>query len=64
KSDSIAVAELLGARALCYQNPYRDALALRMHFPHEAAARQRSLLRNQRERIEIEIEQEAGEKEE
>lgn len=34
KSDSVAVAEFLGLRALCHYNPYRDALALRMHFPN------------------------------
>jgi hypothetical protein len=33
KSDSVAVAEALGLRALCHYNPYRDALALRMYFP-------------------------------
>src|SRR5438874_295498 len=33
KTDSMAVAEALGVRALCHYNPYRDALALRMHYP-------------------------------
>lgn len=32
KSDSVAVAELLGVRALCHYNPYRDALAARRYF--------------------------------
>jgi hypothetical protein len=30
KADSVLVAELLGARALCHYNPYRDALVDRM----------------------------------
>ncbi len=33
KSDSFAVAETLGLRALCHFNPYRDGLAMRMFFP-------------------------------
>ena len=33
KSDTFAVAELLGLRALCHYNPYRDALAMRMFHP-------------------------------
>jgi hypothetical protein len=33
KSDSLVVAELLGVRALCHYNPYRDPLAMRMFFP-------------------------------
>jgi len=33
KPDSVAVAELLGLRALCHYNPYRDGLALQMYFP-------------------------------
>lgn len=35
KSDSILVAELLGIRALCHYNPYRDSLSLRMFFPSD-----------------------------
>lgn len=38
KSDSVAVAEALGLRALCAFNPHRDALARRLHFPHEPVA--------------------------
>ena len=34
KSDSFAVAETLGIRALCHYNPYREPLAMRMFFPH------------------------------
>ncbi len=34
KADSVTVAEVLGLRALCHYNPYRDALAARMYFPH------------------------------
>ena len=37
KSDSFAVAENLGLRALCYYNPYRDPLAMRMFFPTDPA---------------------------
>lgn len=33
KADTVAVAEMLGLRALCHYNLYRDALALRLHFP-------------------------------
>jgi len=33
KSDSFAVAESLGIRALCHYNPYREPLAIRMFFP-------------------------------
>ncbi len=35
KADSVAVAEFLGVRALCHYNPYRDRLALEMHYPHQ-----------------------------
>ena len=38
KADTVAVAELLGLQMLCHYNPYRDALALRKHFPHLPAA--------------------------
>ena len=37
KSDSFAVAESLGLRALCHFNPYRDGLAMRMLFPTDPA---------------------------
>ncbi len=33
KTDSILVAEVLGIRTLCHYNLYRDAIALRTHFP-------------------------------
>ncbi|HLJ57697.1 MAG TPA: hypothetical protein VKT77_21860 [Chthonomonadaceae bacterium] len=33
KSDTFAVAEALGLRALCHYNPYREAIAMRMFFP-------------------------------
>jgi hypothetical protein len=58
KSDSVAVAELLGVRALCHYNPYRDGLALRMYFPNHpatlAASQPRRAMR--RGHIEVEIE--------
>ena len=38
KTDTVAVAELLGLQTLCHYNPYRDALALRMYFPRLPAA--------------------------
>lgn len=34
KSDSVEVAEVLGVTHLCLFNPYRDAIALQMYFPH------------------------------
>ena len=34
KADSVTIAETLGLRTLCHYNPHRDALALRMYFPH------------------------------
>jgi hypothetical protein len=37
KTDTVAVAELLGLESLCHYNPYRDALALRKYFPHHPA---------------------------
>ncbi|HZO91556.1 MAG TPA: hypothetical protein VFB38_24755 [Chthonomonadaceae bacterium] len=37
KADSVAVAELLGVRALCHYNLYRDALALRTYLPNAPA---------------------------
>ena len=36
KADSVTVAEVLGLRALCHYNPYRDALAARKFFPHDS----------------------------
>ena len=38
KADSIVVAEMLGLRALCHYNPYRDGLAVRRHFPNDPQA--------------------------
>jgi len=35
KSDSLLVAELLGIRALCHYNPYREPMALRMYYPSD-----------------------------
>jgi hypothetical protein len=54
KSDSIAVAEALGLRALCHYNTHRDALALRMFFPLDpftvqASARSRKRARRSAE---------------
>ncbi len=59
KSDTVAVAELLGLRALCHYNPYRDLLALRMYFPNDPATRAltpvRPPRRSRRCRVEVEI---------
>ena len=33
KQDSLTVAELLGAQALCLHNPFREPLILRMRHP-------------------------------
>jgi hypothetical protein len=35
KADTVAVAELLGLRALCHYNLYREALALRTYYPKD-----------------------------
>lgn len=60
KTDSVAVAESLGLRALCHYNPYRDALALRMHFPHHprlpVASKPVSMFRSRNIPVEIEDE--------
>jgi hypothetical protein len=57
KADSVVVAELLGLRALCHYNLHRDALALRMHFPHHPRALvSRKRAARGRGRILIEIE--------
>jgi hypothetical protein len=60
KADSVAVAEQLGLRALCHYNPYRDALALRMHFPARAmppvVTPLERLFRRRNARSEVEIE--------
>lgn len=60
KADSVAVAELLGLRALCHYNSYRDTLALRTHFPHRAAEPPvtplERLMRRRSARLEVEIE--------
>jgi hypothetical protein len=37
KADTVMVAELLGLRALCHYNLYRDALAQRTYFPNDPA---------------------------
>jgi hypothetical protein len=34
KADSILLAELLGVRALCAHNPFRESLIIRMYSPH------------------------------
>jgi hypothetical protein len=60
KADSVAVAELLGVRALCHYNPYREPLALRMYFPNHPTTRALSARKPRRTpgrgHIEIEIE--------
>lgn len=59
KADTFIVAELLGLRALCHYNPYRDALAYRMYFPAKAATLTASSSKPRVpgvKRIEIEIE--------
>lgn len=35
KADSVMVAEMLGIRALCHYNPFRDRLVALTHFPKE-----------------------------
>jgi hypothetical protein len=59
KTDSITVAELLGLRALCHYNPYRDVLALRMYFPGQPATIALSLSRprGRRKTVAVEIEE-------
>jgi hypothetical protein len=42
KSDTVMVAELLGLRALCHYNLYRDSLAQRTYFPNDPATIQAS----------------------
>jgi hypothetical protein len=42
KSDSLLVAEMLGVRALCHYNPYREPLALRMYYPTDPVTVQAS----------------------
>jgi hypothetical protein len=37
KSDTVAVAEALGLRALCHYNPFREAIAMRMFQPGAAS---------------------------
>ena len=37
KADAFTVAEMFGARALCFHNRYREALAFRMYYPAQAA---------------------------
>ncbi len=60
KTDAVAVAELLGLRALCHYSPHRDGLALRRHFPASASAIAsvaRPKRRRGRGKIEVEIEE-------
>jgi hypothetical protein len=60
KADAVELTEVLGLRALCHYSPYRDSLAIQMHFPTTAlgvasvAARPKRRGRNGA--IEIEIE--------
>jgi hypothetical protein len=64
KADSVLVAELLGPRALCHYNLYRDALALRMYFPHHPCAvgvSRRRASRGRRVLVEIEAPEEERE---
>ena len=42
KTDAVMVAELLGLRALCHYNLYRDSIALRVHFPNDPVTIQAS----------------------
>lgn len=57
KSDSFAVAETLGLRALCHFNPFRDGLAMRMFFPCAPATIQASARskRSKRRRLILDV---------
>lgn len=55
KHESLTVAELLGARALCLHNPYREPLLLRMYQPKRRFLWESSTLPLQSPPIEIEI---------
>jgi len=55
KTDSVAVAELLGLRALCHYNPYRDTLARRKHFPRHSFVLTSAGPRAWSPKIEVEI---------
>ena len=60
KVDTVAVAELLGLQTLCHYNPYRDALALQMHFPNADITRRTTAARPRKRRggkITVEIEE-------
>jgi hypothetical protein len=60
KVDAVAAAEVLGLRALCHYSPYRDGLALRMHFPTTQiaiATISKKRRRGSKGKIEIEIEE-------
>lgn len=48
KSDSIAVAEMLGVQALCHYNKHREPLAMRMFFTHDKETIQASARRRKR----------------
>ncbi len=50
KSDSFTVAEMLGIRALCHYNLYRDRLAMRMYFPTAPETIRASARRRRRRR--------------
>ncbi|HEV2471882.1 MAG TPA: hypothetical protein VGS41_04410, partial [Chthonomonadales bacterium] len=63
KVDSYSVAELLGVRALCCHNPYRDGIAQRMLTPRAAPKAPLRLAARfiRRTDLEIEIEEFSGE---
>lgn len=55
KHESITVAEVLGVRALCVHNPYREPLLLRMYAPNRRFVWAAAPLRLAAAHIEVEI---------
>ena len=61
KHESLTVAELLGAQALCVHNPFREPLILRMRFSHRRFLWEEPRGTRALEPIEIEILEETEE---
>jgi hypothetical protein len=59
KSDSVAVAETLGLRALCHYNPYREPMAMRMFFPTDPRTIRDSARRKKRAKRLVESQSDA-----
>ena len=62
KADSVLAAELLGVRALCHYNPYRDLIALLTYAPKTPAvialaAKSRRTKRTRRGTIPVPVEE-------